>query len=340
MKKNNYENGLLVNDEFLGGIKNAFENNNLQTKIFHTTKVFNFIPKKYIYNRYYNFLFLLLFYRINSFFLTKKIKKLHQNNNFTIFFTHTNNYINKSLLNYFKKNNVKTIHWFGVFPNKLKINNASVSNSKYFDLVFSSGNVNELFPRKHQLKNYLDVFNGFNELNYLDVKSNQKGVDLIFIGGLMKKHSNRWLILEFLYENFPKIEIYGYGSTYIPEHFKFKKIVKEGIWGDEYIRKVKSSKICLNLFLDEYDDYIGVNKRIFEVLASKTMLVTKYNPGLKKYFEIGTDLETFQNKTELKNKIDYYLINHAKRNQITENGYNKVQKYTYTAQIKTVLKSL
>jgi len=98
------------------------------------------------------------------------------------------------------------------------------------------------------------------------------------------------------------------------------------VYGLEHNRIVNESKINLNF---SHTDGTGASVRIYKILASGGFLMT--TPWVKKYmdesFTINKDFVIFNDETELKDKIDYYLSNEEERNKIRLNGYNTVQKY-------------
>jgi spore maturation protein CgeB len=64
------------------------------------------------------------------------------------------------------------------------------------------------------------------------------------------------------------------------------------------------------------------------VLAARGFLLTEPWPEMENDFEIGKDLDIFTSVEELKKKIDYYLKNEDKAQEIAEHGYNTVQKFS------------
>ncbi len=64
----------------------------------------------------------------------------------------------------------------------------------------------------------------------------------------------------------------------------------------------------------------GLAQRIWDVLGCGGFLLSNYQPELEDYFEIGKDLEVYENYDELIEKIDYYLKNEDKRLEISSNG--------------------
>lgn len=67
-----------------------------------------------------------------------------------------------------------------------------------------------------------------------------------------------------------------------------------------------ASKINLSIHSKEKS---AKNYQIFEILASGGFLLTDERTDLKKYFEVSKHLETYKNKVDLIDKIDFYLKN-------------------------------
>ncbi len=85
----------------------------------------------------------------------------------------------------------------------------------------------------------------------------------------------------------------------------------------------RDSKINLNTTTRSMKS--GLAQRIWDVLGCGGFLLTNYQPELEDYFEIGNDLEVYENYNELFEKIDYYLKNEDKRLEIATSGYLTVK---------------
>jgi len=99
-----------------------------------------------------------------------------------------------------------------------------------------------------------------------------------------------------------------------------------GVYGLEHNNIVNQSKINLNF---APTDSAGTSVRLHKILAAGGFLLT--TPWIEKYmnksFTVGKDFVTFDNATDLKNKIDYYLNNENERNEIRLHGHQTVQQY-------------
>ncbi len=99
------------------------------------------------------------------------------------------------------------------------------------------------------------------------------------------------------------------------------------------------SKINLNITIRSIQS--GLSQRIWDVLGCGGFLLTNYQEELPKYFEIGKDLECYENIADCIQKIQYYLSHDDLRREIAANGYAKVKAmHTYVIRIAQILKAL
>ena len=162
-------------------------------------------------------------------------------------------------------------------------------NIPYYTYIISSGNILPFFSVNYLPNKFIEVHPAFNNYLFKDCKKQFIGKeylhDICFIGGLSKKHSNRWDIIESIYKKFKSFGIYCYGIDDVPDGYNFKKCAKPAIWHTEYINVLNSSKICVNLFLNGYSQLdSGLNQRSFEIPAAYSLQLVQNASGLKKIF--------------------------------------------------------
>jgi len=91
---------------------------------------------------------------------------------------------------------------------------------------------------------------------------------------------------------------------------------------DEIIKIFNASKINLNFSGSSRDDNIKqIKGRIFEVPMCKGFLLTEYADGIEDYFEIGKEIECFDNMKDALGKTQYYLKHEDRRLEIAEKGH-------------------
>lgn len=94
----------------------------------------------------------------------------------------------------------------------------------------------------------------------------------------------------------------------------------------------------INLNITSKSIHTGLPLRIFDILGAGGFLLTNYQEELPDYFEIGTDLDIYEDLTDLQHKIAYYLQHPELRQEIAQNGQKKVrQNFTYTTALSHML---
>ena len=339
----NFLDGVLKYSSHINGLIEGFKKNNITPILYF--RMHYFFNWKILYkSKKYKYFFVpynFLFGFIDNWLLYKMIFKKIQNEKINYYFTELNPTITKYFLKKLKSFNVSSIEWFGLFPNQLRFNTRPNKTLQYFDLIASGENYLPYF--KYEPKKFLLIPQAISikKIQNIEKGKNEKIVDILFIGSVAKIHSNRWKYLEFIYDNFKNIEFYGFGINQVPGIYNFKSIFKEGLWGEEYFKKMKNSKIIINLFQDDYENLSdGINIRAFEIPACGSLQLCKRLPFLNNYFTEDNDIVLFSDVNELKEKIDFYLENEIKRNFIVSNGHESIKKYDYKNQLKSIIKSV
>lgn len=142
-----------------------------------------------------------------------------------------------------------------------------------------------------------------------------KKYDVSFIGNVGSW--NRVDFLDRMFKEFPNF-IYG------------KKLFEEAA------EAFCSSKIVLNISIKD-----DINMRVFEALATKSLLLTNELPTLPYLFKDGEHFVTYKDNDDAVKKARYYLEHEDEAAKIAEAGYKEVMaKHTYTHRLKSVLEIL
>jgi hypothetical protein len=156
--------------------------------------------------------------------------------------------------------------------------------------------------------------------------------DVIFVGS--RKYHSEWqyrpkLInwLESTYKD--KFEHYGHGGV---------KSVRGQELNDLYAstKVVVGDTLCINF---DYPDYWS--DRIYETLGRGGFLIHPYISGLEREFADKEHVVFYEynNFDQLKELVDYYLVNEEEREKIRVAGHNLVKsKYTYKNRWSSILK--
>ena len=158
--------------------------------------------------------------------------------------------------------------------------------------------------------------------------------DVAFVGS--KKYHPEWQYraklvdwLEDTYKN--KFEHYGNGGIKNVRGIALNKIY----WTTKV---VVGDTLCLNF---NYPDYWS--DRIYETLGRGGFLIHPYIPGIEKEFVDKKHVVFYEygNFEQLKELIDYYLVNDEEREAIRKAGHELVKNnYTYKHRWQTILKEL
>jgi hypothetical protein len=160
-------------------------------------------------------------------------------------------------------------------------------------------------------------------------------------------HINLWVPQDptyFYKENVQDIEISFAGSSrYLDRQFFLHHAQKEcpellicggqreaNLSPELYAEVIRKSKIGLNFSLSPAN-FFQTKGRIFEILASCSMLLEFKNPSTSKLFTPNEDYVEFENERDLVNKIKYYVSHQEERCKIAMSGYKKYME-NYTAE--------
>jgi len=112
---------------------------------------------------------------------------------------------------------------------------------------------------------------------------------------------------------------------------------------DEMVKIINASKISLNLHSSarhEATDPEGdfVNPRLFEVASCGGFQLVDRRDALLRFFEPESEIATFNDLRELREKIDYYLSHEAERAAIAEQARTRVvREHTYEHRMSEML---
>lgn len=140
--------------------------------------------------------------------------------------------------------------------------------------------------------------------------------------------------------NTPKEHFIGFCGNYVNrkqliDYLTINKGLKQDIFviGDEMVKAINSYHIHFNKNIAN-----DINYRSFETLGCGTLLLTNYNP---QYVELGfidsKNCVMYKNFGELIERIDYLKNNPKLIEQIGNNGFNFVNRHTYTNRVKKLL---
>ena len=99
----------------------------------------------------------------------------------------------------------------------------------------------------------------------------------------------------------------------------------------------RQSRINLNITMRSIQT--GIPQRVWDVLACGGFLITNDQPEIHDYFKVGYHLETYKNRQELMEKVNYYLEHDEERIEIARNGYAEVvEKHSVLQRVIAIIK--
>ncbi len=98
----------------------------------------------------------------------------------------------------------------------------------------------------------------------------------------------------------------------------------------------KCSDINLNITLRSIQK--GIPLRCMDILGCEGFLLTNYQEDMLLFFEPGVDYVYYESKSDLIDKVGYYLEHEDERKVIAQNGYKKVlQNHTYEQRLLEII---
>lgn len=153
-----------------------------------------------------------------------------------------------------------------------------------------------------------------------------KKYDVAFIGHMQQDQPNhngfsRVQALDRLFKEFPN---FYYGSRH--PAFPGKNLFEDAA------HHFAESKIVFDISIRD-----DLNMRLFESMATGSMLLTNWLPTLSELFVDGKHLVTYKTLDEMVEKAKYYLTHDEERQKIAEAGKEEVLKnHTYKNRVETI----
>ena len=234
--------------------------------------------------------------------------------------------VNLSTLKFIKKNypSIKITQWFLDKMNEnWKINKKRfIDKIKLMDCSFCTTSPDVLsFPKKYKIfymPNPAD--SSFETLKCYD---NKHPIFDVFFAmshgvhrGILKKgkYDQRSLIINKLIEKNPNIKfnLHGVGD-------------KQPSWSDDFKLSLKKTKMALNLSQGKPTKYYS-SDRIAQLIGNGILTFVDIKTKLNNFFS-DDEVIFYKSMNDLSKKINFYKVNHIKRNKIAKKGQKKYLKY-------------
>jgi len=109
----------------------------------------------------------------------------------------------------------------------------------------------------------------------------------------------------------------------------------DNIHNEQHAKTVSETKINLSL-----TDGVGISNRLYKLLGAGGFVLTMPFDTMDENFTSGKDFVVFNDPTDLKQKIKYYLEHEKEREVIALHGHNTVKKYDHIAYGKFILEKI
>lgn len=150
----------------------------------------------------------------------------------------------------------------------------------------------------------------------------------VFIGGFSRWHNANISMFDYLAQH-DAIELWGYGAKHLPPESAARKHHHGDAWGTKMYQIYSDAKICVNRHIETAENYAN-NMRLYEATGMGAMIITEKRENLSDLFEPGKEVETYETKEELLEKIHYYLAHDNERRKIAQAGQARtLQDHTY-----------
>lgn len=171
-----------------------------------------------------------------------------------------------------------------------------------------------LFDAQHDAKKSVD-----------NILSGERDIDIVFVGSLVP---NKMPVLAAVKKAFGRrFKIFGLSgirkNLYFNVHHHFPSWVRP-IAFEDYVSIYQRSKIGINVH--NRGKFTVGSYRLFDLPGNGVMQISDGGEYLQKFFEVPSEVESYDSIDELIEKLRYYLQHHEKRNAIAMNGFTRVRR--------------
>ncbi|MBT4272911.1 glycosyltransferase [archaeon] len=236
-------------------------------------------------------------------------------------------------LKFIKKHTKKLVNWF-MDPFVALYKGYMFEIIPEFDKFFVKDRFLEKRLKEIGFHNVDFLMEGFDPLTFFRTNPSKKYESEIALVGNIYPYRKKLL------DTIKKYDLKVWGDV---THFKPKNKMKyyqgRRAVTEEKNKIFNSAKIVLNSHNPW--EVMSTNVRTFEICGSGSFQLVNTTDFLSQVFKPGIEIETYENQTELNEKVKYYLKNPEKRKQIATKGYERAKKdHTYEIRIKELFQSL
>ena len=131
------------------------------------------------------------------------------------------------------------------------------------------------------------------------------------------------------------LQVWGHRPDWLIDRLN-GKFMGRPVYEEEKCKVIAGAKIVLNTL--HFGEINGLNCRAFEVAGCGGFQLASYSPAIQEHFKIGEEIEVFRDKSELFDKIDYYLDHQDKAMAIARAGNERAYaEHTYELRLKKLI---
>lgn len=234
--------------------------------------------------------------------------------------------VNINTIKYANNKNVKTIIWQVDDPYILDYaynKKEHIDKLKEYNIIYSTNkeSINNQYKNLNLNVEFLPF--GYDKKFHNNLNLEKK-YDVSFVGSAFNTRKNNYI--KYIHND---IDLFGCNDNLWKHKGRISYL--------EMINILNQTKINLNFSDQPVNNIYCLKNRVTETLGCGQFLLTENFPELNEMFSIGKDLDSFSSLDELKSKIEFYLKNDSIREKIAKNGYNTIQKYSYSNLCKEII---
>ena len=265
---------------------------------------------------------------------------------------------------------IKTVHYLPLAANVKRLDGMNLSADKKTKYGANVSFVGSLYTEEHNfydrmLKKLDEYTHGFLEglmraqmqvqgYNFIEDNLSQKIISAMYEALPLKPQKDGVESQKYLYADYvinrkitgmERLEILRNIAEYYSVDLYTKDdsvnipgITNHGIarYYDEMPYIFKGSDINLNITLRSIKK--GIPLRCFDIMACRGFLISNYQEDFLNYFEPGVDFVYYESRSDLLQKINYYLSHEDERLAISEHAYEKIKKdHTFDIRVEQIL---
>ncbi|MCB2227313.1 MAG: glycosyltransferase [Desulfarculaceae bacterium] len=205
-----------------------------------------------------------------------------------------------------------------------------INSIPYFNIVFVPRDRNIAEYKEHNAQHVSRFYWGYTPEIHMPLYisselKNRIGGSVGFIGSYEKQ---RFDYLLYAAQNGIRIRVWGGGwSKY---RLKSKNLIIENreLWGGYFTKGINSFDVNL-CFLNKAN-FDTFNTRCVVIPACRSVMLCERTKDTTKYFKDNSEAMLFDSKDEFLSKLQYLTQNHAARDNMKNNAYNRCQKDKYS----------